>query len=195
MHYIIYMGVGVTVASLSLFSPTIVAGLGYKDLQAQLFTVPPYAVAYVVTFLAAMISDRYKTRGMVACISCLVAGVAFIIQAALPGTAYTARYVMLIIACSGVFGGLPSLCAWVGDNVRTTTAGSLSTALNIAFSGPGQIIGVWIYRAQDAPFYRLGHAVNAAFILTSGVLSFCLMMYYRRLNKKMAGTNEQRWIA
>ncbi|KAF2473605.1 MFS general substrate transporter [Lindgomyces ingoldianus] len=195
VHYLIYMGAGVTVASLSLFSPTIVAGLGYKDLQAQLFTVPPYAVAYVVTFITAMISDHYKSRGFVAGISCVIAGVAFLIQAALPGTAYTVRYVFLIIATSGVFGGLPSLCAWVGDNVRTSTAGSLSTALNIAFSGPGQIIGVWIYRSQDKPFYRLGHAVNAAFILMSGVLSFGLMMYYRRLNKKMVGTSEQRWIA
>ena len=188
------MGAGVGVASLSLFSPTIVAGLGYKDLHAQLFTVPPYAVAYVVTLAAAMLSDRYKTRGLIASISCLIAGIAFIIQAALPGTAYTARYVTLIIATSGVFGGLPPLCAWVGDNVRTTTAGSLSTALNIAFSGPGQIIGVWIYRAQDAPFYKLGHAVNAAFILMSGLLSFGLSMYYRRLNRKMVGTNEQRWM-
>ncbi|CAO2649961.1 Nn.00g012530.m01.CDS01 [Neocucurbitaria sp. VM-36] len=195
VHYIIYMGAGVAAASLSLFSPTIVAGLGYKDLQAQLFTVPPYAVAYVLTLFAAIMSDRYKTRGLIAFISCFTAGIAFIVQASLPGTAYTARYVTLMIATSGVFGTLPPLCAWVGDNVRTTTAGSLSTGLNIAFSGPGQIIGVWIYRAQDAPFYRLGHVINAAFIMTSGLMSFGLMLYYRRLNKQMIGTNEQRWMA
>ncbi|KAF2636356.1 MFS general substrate transporter [Massarina eburnea CBS 473.64] len=195
IHYIIYMGAGCGVASLSLFSPTIVAGLGYKDLRAQLFTVPPYAVAYVVTLGAAMISDRYKMRGPIAGISCMVAGIAFIIQACLPATAYVARYIFLIIATSGVFGGLPSLCAWVGDNVRSSTAGSLSTALNIAFSGPGQIVGVWIYRKQDAPAYRLGHAINAAFVIMSGTLSFGLMFYYRRLNRKMVGTSQQRWIA
>ena len=194
VHYIIYMGAGCAVASLSLFSPTIVAGLGYKDLRAQLFTVPPYAVAYVVTFAAAMISDRYKARGLVAGVCCLVSGLAFIIQAALPGESFTARYICLIIATSGTFGGLPSLCAWVGDNVRTSTAGSLSTALNIAFSGPGQIVGVWIYRKQDAPFYRLGHAINAAFIMSSGLLSLGLMLYYKRLNQKMVGSSQQRWI-
>lgn len=99
-----------------------------------------------------------------------------------------------MIATSGVFGGLPSLCAWVGDNSRTTTAGGLSTAMNIAFSGPGQIIGVWIYRAQDTPFYRLGHGVNAAMTAIAMVCSFGLTIYYRRLNAKMAGTNELRWI-
>jgi MFS family permease len=45
-HYVIYFGVSVPFSSLSLFTPSITAGLGYVDLQAQLMTVPPYAVAY-----------------------------------------------------------------------------------------------------------------------------------------------------
>lgn len=115
-------------------------------------------------------------------------------KAALPGEYYKGRYALLCIATSGVFGGLPSLCAWVGDNSRTTTAGALTTALNIALSGPSQIIGVWIYRSQDAPVYRLGHGVNAGLVMMSAVCSFGLTFYYRKLNAKMAGTNELRWI-
>jgi hypothetical protein len=45
-HYLIYFGVSVPFSSLSLFTPSITAGLGYADLRAQLMTVPPYAVAY-----------------------------------------------------------------------------------------------------------------------------------------------------
>jgi sugar phosphate permease len=45
-HYLIYWGVSVPFSSLSLFTPSITAGLGYVDLQAQLMTVPPYAAAY-----------------------------------------------------------------------------------------------------------------------------------------------------
>ena len=93
-----------------------------------------------------------------------------------------------------MFGGLPPLCAWVGDNSRTTTAGALATALNVALSGPGQIIGVWIYRAKDAPVYRLGHGVNAALVGMSAVVTFGLSFHYRRLNAKMVGTNELRWM-
>lgn len=66
--------------------------------------------------------------------------------------------------------------------------------MNVAFSGPGQIIGVWIYRSQDAPVYRLGHGVNAGLSMLAAVSSFGLMFYYRRLNSRMAGTNELRWI-
>ncbi|EON97548.1 putative mfs transporter protein [Phaeoacremonium minimum UCRPA7] len=193
-HYLAYFGIGSGVASLSLFSPTIVAGLGYKNLDAQLYTVPPYAIAYVVTLVAAWMADKYKTRGLVAGTSFVVASLAFIISAALPGEAFKARYALLCIATSGVFGGLPPLCAWVGDNSRTTTAGALATALNVALSGPGQIIGVWIYRAKDAPVYRLGHGVNAALVGMSAIVTFGLSFHYRRLNAKMAGTNELRWM-
>jgi sugar phosphate permease len=49
-HYLIYFGVSVPFSSLSLFAPSIVAGLDYKDLQAQLMTVPPYAAAYGTFF-------------------------------------------------------------------------------------------------------------------------------------------------
>lgn len=80
MHYITYMCIGVGVSSLSLFAPTIVSGLGYKNLQAQLFTIPPYAVAYVVTLVLAMISDHKKTRGLVAGGCFLFGTIAFIIQ-------------------------------------------------------------------------------------------------------------------
>lgn len=114
-------------------------------------------------------------------------------SAALPAHAYHARYAFLVLATSGVFAGLPSLCAWVSDNVHSTTAGSLASGLNIAFTGPGQIIGVWIYRAQDAPAYRLGHGINAGFLILGAVLSIGLAIYYRRLNSRLAG-DARRWV-
>jgi hypothetical protein len=100
---------------------------------------------------------------------------------------------MLVLATTGAFGGLPSLNAWVGDNVRSTTARSLSIALNIAFSGPGQIIGVWIYRAQDRPFYRLGNGVNAGMAFLAAGLSLGLSLYYRRLNRNLKA-GEVKWM-
>ncbi|CAK7230255.1 hypothetical protein SEUCBS140593_007523 [Sporothrix eucalyptigena] len=193
VHYFVYGCAGCGVASLSLFAPTIVQGLGYENLQAQLYTVPPYAAAYVFALSTSYISDKTRQRGLVAGASFMLGSVSYIVLAALPGEAYKVRYAMLCLATAGVFGGLPALCAWVGDNARTTTAGALATGLNIAVSGPGQIIGVWIYRAQDAPIYRLGHGINAGSLFIAMVLSFGLTVHYRMLNKKMAGTNQLRW--
>ncbi|KAL4985313.1 major facilitator superfamily domain-containing protein [Aspergillus falconensis] len=194
-HYLTYLTVGTGVASMAYFAPTIIEGLGYSNLQAQLFTVPPYGIAYPITLLLAWLSDRFRSRGIIASCSCAMASIAFIIQAALPADAFKARYAFLVIATTCVFGGLPSLNAWVDDNVRTTTASSPTIALNVAFSGPGQIIGVWIYRAQDAPAYRLGHAVNAVMGAIAAGLTLALTVYYRRMNRRIKGTGEQMWMA
>lgn len=84
LHYVMYTCVGCMVASLSLFAPTIVLGLGYSDMEAQLFTVPPYAIAYVVTIFLAWLSDRWQSRGLLSAVSFTVAGVAFAIQGMQP---------------------------------------------------------------------------------------------------------------
>lgn len=76
-------------------------------------------------------------------------------QAARPGEAFKTCYAFFILSACGVFAGLPPPCYWVSETVRSTTAGSLASDLNIAFTGPGQIIGVWIYKAQDKPLLGL----------------------------------------
>lgn len=45
-HYVAYFAVSIPFASMSLFTPSITAGLGYFDLTAQLMTVPPWCVGY-----------------------------------------------------------------------------------------------------------------------------------------------------
>jgi MFS family permease len=58
-HYMVYFGISTPFSSLSLFTPAITSGLGYSDLRAQLMTVPPYAVAYVVTVIVAWSADHF----------------------------------------------------------------------------------------------------------------------------------------
>jgi len=56
----VYFGISVPFSSLSLFTPSITAGLGYKGLTSQLMTVPPYAVAYVVTIAVSYSADHFN---------------------------------------------------------------------------------------------------------------------------------------
>lgn len=59
-HYAVYFGISTPFSSLSLFTPAITSGLGYSNLRAQLMTVPPYAVAYVVTVAGAWSADHFN---------------------------------------------------------------------------------------------------------------------------------------
>ncbi|KAF5721137.1 major facilitator superfamily transporter [Fusarium globosum] len=193
-HYLAYTGIGCLISSLSLFAPTIVEGLGFVGLRAQLFTVPPYALAFICSILTAFVSDHFRVRGPVTFAALSTCCISFVILAALPGEHFTARYVLLVISTCGAFAGLPSMNAWIGDNVSNTTAMSIAVGLNVAFSGPGQIIGVWIYRAQDKPFYRLGHGINGGFSAMSACIALALCYYYHRKNVKGDKVNGRSWI-
>lgn len=83
LHYLVYISISVPFSSISLFSPTIVSGLGYEGLQAQLFTVPPYAIAFVVTVIVSWQSDKREMRSWGAFFSLLIAGISFLIQGVL----------------------------------------------------------------------------------------------------------------
>lgn len=83
IHYLTYTTVSPLIASLSLFSPVIVAGMGYENLDAQLFTVPLYTVAYILTHIFAWLSDKYRNCGLITCGSFTIAGITFLVQGTL----------------------------------------------------------------------------------------------------------------
>jgi MFS family permease len=61
---IIYMGCDGSLYAFSLFVPTIIKNLGYKSTTAQLLSVPPYAVAAVLTIVIGFVADRTRQRGL-----------------------------------------------------------------------------------------------------------------------------------
>lgn len=184
-HYIGCICFAIPLSSLTLFLPTIVAGLGYSGLSAQLFTVPPYACAYVVTLTCAWVGDRYNARSLVSICSMLVATVTFLVEALLPDKAFKARYGVLVIATTAAFAGFPPSLGWLSSNLHTTGAAGLAVGLALSFAGPGQIIGVWIYKANESPGYFTGHMVNFA-VLCFGMCIFVgLRWLYSRRNKSL----------
>ena len=63
MGMVIYMGVDMPLYAFSLFVPTIIRDLGYESTTAQLLSVPPYAVAAVLTIIIGFTADRTRQRG------------------------------------------------------------------------------------------------------------------------------------
>ncbi|KAF5391084.1 hypothetical protein D9757_003136 [Collybiopsis confluens] len=192
IHYIIYICISVPFSSLSLFSPSLISGLGYTGLRAQLFTVPPYAVAFVVTVTVSWLSDKYEKRSLGAASCMLISGIAFIVEGSLAPTAFKARYGVLFLASSFSFGSIPPLLSWLTANLQTTGACTLGVPMNVSMGALGQIMGVYIYKANEAPGYKTGHFTNAAFSLLGTVLCLVLRAVYVRWNLKL-GPNERKW--
>ncbi|GFF36083.1 MFS transporter, putative [Aspergillus lentulus] len=182
-HYAVYFGISAPFSSLSLFTPAITSGLGYTNLRAQLMTVPPWAVAYVVTTAAAWSADHFNSRGLHSALFSFIGAMGFLASAVLPPDAYLHRYGCLIVATSGAFACIPPLLGWLSSNLRSTAGTGLAIALNVSFGAPGQIVGVWIYKANEAKRgYPTGHWTNAGLLLF--VCAGCIMLrcYYGWLN-------------
>ncbi|KAJ6086748.1 hypothetical protein N7467_005662 [Penicillium canescens] len=195
-HYAIYFGISTPFSSLSLFTPSITAGLGYENLQAQLMTVPPYAVAYVVTLAVSWSADHFNARGLHSATFSFIGAMGFLASAVLPVDAYLHRYGCLIVASSGAFSCIPPLLGWLSSNIDSTGAAGLAIALNISFGAPGQIVGVWIYKANEkARGYPTGHWTNAALLLFVCVGCVLLHLYYVFANRKRRALGETKAYA
>lgn len=182
----VYFGISTPFSSLSLFTPTITAGLGYDGLKAQLMTVPPFACAYVVTVANSYSADRFNARGLHSAVFATIGALGFLVSAVLPPDAYAQRYGCLIVATSGAFACIPPLLGWLSSNLFSTGAVGLAIAMNVSFGAPGQIVGVWIYKANErAQGYPTGHWTNTALLFFVAAGCGGLMLYYKACNRKI----------
>lgn len=95
------------------------------------------------------------------------------------------RYGCLIVAASGSFACIPPLLGWLSSNIFSTGGVGLAIAINIGiFGAPGQIAGVWIYKADEAKKgYPTGHWVNAGLLFFVAAGCVGLRVYYGMRNR------------
>lgn len=133
---VIYFSCNVSFASLPLFVPTIISGLGtFTKIQSNGLSAPPYVLCFFMIILLTWLSDRYKMRGPFAIFASLVAAIGFIIQATAKGTA--ARYIGVFLAVQ-VFCCVAITLAWV-SNIHSTEskrAGGMVILATIGQCGP-----------------------------------------------------------
>ncbi|GAA6027742.1 hypothetical protein JCM8097_008011 [Rhodosporidiobolus ruineniae] len=185
-YALIYIGVAEPLYSLSLFSPTLIANLGtWTRAQSQLLTVPPYALAFIVTLSVALLSDKYGQRAIVNITFMSLAIVGFIIQLAIdPRENSTGAYIGLWCCVVGVAPAIATTITWCGNN----TAGVLKrgTAMGALFmtGNSGGIVSSVVYRTQDAPRYTRGHGTGLAFAAMAVILSTVMLIWTKRENAR-----------
>jgi len=179
----IYIGALMPVYCFSLFSPTLVAGLGYSAATAQLLSVPPYVLAAITTVLAGFLSDKSQKRGVYILGASLLGAVGFIMNIATANPAV--GYVGLFLAAAGVYPLIPLVVSWSGNNIGGATKRAVGMAIVISVGNCGGIISSFIYQRSYRPRYYIGHGVCIAFLMG---LTFCgtlfMMAYYKRQNSK-----------
>ncbi|KAK9764553.1 hypothetical protein K7432_007852 [Basidiobolus ranarum] len=161
-HIIIYISSSVSLYSLSLFLPSIIGGMGYTNLTAQLMSAPPYAVACVFTILVSLHSNRKRERGLHVAAWMFVGMLGYLLLIFLRHQGPTALYIAAIITTTGVFANVPSMLSWFTNNIGGHTKRGVATALIISCGTIGGAFGGQVYRVDDAPLYVRGHAICMA---------------------------------
>jgi hypothetical protein len=122
--------------TLSLFLPSIIKSLGYTSAQAQLMTIPPYAIAFILTIGWAILSERLQLRAPIILASTSIAIIGYILLLTdhRPGVSYLGT----IFAAAGIYPSVALHLAWPANNVSGQTKRAISTALQISIGNLGK---------------------------------------------------------
>ncbi|PSN63696.1 MFS transporter [Corynespora cassiicola Philippines] len=184
LHYLAYVADVVPQGSFTFFTPTIVTGLGYSSIQAQLLTVPPWVVGFVVAISLSWSADRFNARGWHVAGASVVGGVGWLTAGLLPRDAYVQRYGCLCLAAAGAFPAAPSMTNWVTCNTPSFLTIALAVALHNSCAGVGQIVAQWIWKEEEAERgYPTGNFVCAGCSFFVAAVAIGLRLWYARMNR------------
>lgn len=168
--------------TLSLFLPSIITGLGYTAAQAQLLSVPPYAVAFILTITLAVLSEKYRRRApFVLGSSCLaILGYILLLSDKRPGVSYLGT----IFAAGGIYPSVALILAWPANNVSGQTKRAIANALQISIGNLGAVMGTQLYRTETAPRYYLGHSFALGYMIANLAVVSTLYLVLKRENTR-----------
>lgn len=189
----------IPVYSVVLSLPSVIAGLGYSGTIATLLACPPYGVGFIAVLSVGFSIDRFGLRYWHYVGSILVAVTALIVLMIVEKLAV--RYAMfffvmfmsvpiliaLLVSYAYIlfrFVPIAIMWAWLSSNVAGSNKRAAASGIIFSIGNIGGAISGQIYRAEWAPRYIQGHAINIgcyALALTAGTI---LWWSYRSDNRK-----------
>lgn len=128
----------IPIYSYSLFLPTIIEALGYSDVTAQLFTVPPNFLAFLVVIGASFVSDQIKMRGPLIIIGFIIAAIGYIMQ--LASNTAGVKYAGTFFIAAGAFPCSPLILAWLSNNLAPHYTRATGLGFQVAIGNCGAFV-------------------------------------------------------
>jgi len=176
---IIYASFNVAVTTSQYFIPTIIAGLGFSNLNAQAMQTPPYICAWIFVYFMAWHSDKTRDRSLHLLVSMGMSTVGYIILASTYNNG--AGYFGVFLLLAGNFSVFPVIGAWNSNNSAGTVRRGISIAAMVSAGNLIAIASPQIYY-DPADKYHKAHAVVAGCMAFSMVMVFTQRMRLKRAN-------------
>jgi nitrate/nitrite transporter NarK len=170
----------------TVLQPSIIKDLGYSAAEAQLLTIPPYALATILTVVYAVVSERYSRRGPFILFSTTIAIIGYIIL--LSNTSPTSKpgvsYVGVFFAAAGIYPSVALALSWPAVNVSGQTKRATANAMQITIGNVGAVIGTQLYRPTGAPRYVVGHGTALGYLVGNLVVVSVIWWVHARVNRQ-----------
>lgn len=189
-----YFSGNVAFSSLSVFLPTILAEMGFSNVNAQGLTAPPFFVSFITVIITCYIADRTQQRGLMIAVLTAIGGAGYVMLATTKSVA--ARYVGVFLAAAGIFPAIGNVLPWITNNQGSDTRRGTGLALANLIGQCGPILGTRLYPKSEKPYYVKGQSICAGFMflfcLLALVLRTLLVWENKRLDRKYGTVEKQK---
>ena len=188
-----WMGNITPLYAFSLFLPTILLGMGYEGTKAQLLSVPPYAVAVVLTISVGFIADRLGRRGIFNIIFVLLAitGFSMLLGSANPHVQYGGTF----LAAAGIYPTIPNSISWAANNFEGLYKRGVIIGTIVGWGNIMGVISSNIYLSSESPRFWTGHGILLAWevvFLLCGSIGLYIALGIE--NKKRRNGERDHWL-
>ncbi|KAL8809274.1 MAG: hypothetical protein Q9200_003564 [Gallowayella weberi] len=166
------------------FTPTILKQLGWTSVKAQLYSIPPYAMAAVAVVIVAYASDRLRHRYTFIILGICINTIGYSILLAQTHVAVAVRYVAIYLWTVGGFIYQPLLLVWLQNNLGGHYKRGIGAAMQIGLGNLGGIVASNIYITEQAPTFHAGFGTSIAFQWLTAVASTVFLVGLMMENKK-----------
>lgn len=159
---LIYFCADMGAASISSFTPTILAQLHWTASRAQVMSIPIWVVGIVVTLSTSYVSGKLSLRWPFVLTGQIFALIGWCIQLKQvqpPGVRYFALYIIAF----GSFMQFPILIGWLNSNLRGRPQQAISSAVQLGIGNCANFVASNVFITTEAPRYPTGFATGVGF--------------------------------
>lgn len=194
---ILNVGTALAISSVGIFLPTFIQTFGLSPgkptssivssistncitVNAQLFSVIPYACAFVSLITICTISDRLNVKfiPIVCLLSITLIGYVLLITL----TSVSARMVAICLVVGGAYPTVVLIVTWIGINTAGFTKRATTWSVAEICSNSVGIMGPHVY--TNAPRFIKGHSIVIGFTCSSIFMASCAYLYMAAENKR-----------
>jgi hypothetical protein len=181
VYTFLLIGTQVCISGLSSFLPALVKTMGYTAVQAQLMTVPVYAVAFVTTLFFTNMSDRTNMRGPWLTFLSTLTFIGLILLLTVK-TNHAARYAGICMAAAGMYPSVMIVLTWLAVNTRNYTHRATASAITNMIAQ--SVVAAAVQAFNQPPFYFKGLKLISGFVAFMIPLPAFGVFYVKLINRR-----------